>query len=134
MWTTNFVRMSSKVTGGLPRSSLKFKSFVILMKNVLFLSETSSHFSLSNILFEFNLLLLKYGLIVFQNFLMSDKSFTSTFWKYSLLVSRNSVTQKFRCFFIICPIYIRLFCYKCFLILIYAKLLFLSLWTWNDYY
>ena len=41
----------------------------------------SSHFSLSNILFELNLLLLKYGLIVFQNFFLSDKFFTFRFWK-----------------------------------------------------
>ena len=103
-WNMNFLRMSFKVTGGLPWSSFNFKLFVILMKNLFimeascFSSETSSPFSLSSILFEFNPLLLKYGLFAFQNFLLSDKSFTFRFWKYSVLVLQSSVTQKFCCF------------------------------------
>ena len=82
-----FLRMSFKVTGGLPWSSFKFKLFVILMKNLFitevscFWSEASSLFSLSNILLEFNPLLPKYGLIAFQNFLLSAQSFTFIFWK-----------------------------------------------------
>ena len=59
-WRTNFLRMSSKVTRWLSWSLVKFKIFVILMKNVLFSSEKSSPFSINNILFEFNALLLKY--------------------------------------------------------------------------
>ena len=99
-----FLRMLFKVTGGLPWSSFKFYLFVILMKSLFiieascFSSETNSPFSLSNILFEFNSLLLKYGLMVFRNLLLSDKSFKFRFWKYSFFVLRRSVTQKFRCF------------------------------------
>ena len=70
-----------------PLSSFKYKPFcnidenffIIEASSILF--ETSSPFSLSSILFEFNPLLLKYGLIVFQNLLLSDKSFTFRFPK-----------------------------------------------------
>ena len=70
--------MSFKVTGELSPSSFKFKLFLILMENLLiieascFSSETNSPFSLSNILFQFNPLLVKYGLIVFQTFLLPE--------------------------------------------------------------
>ena len=64
--------MPFKVTGGLPWSSFKFKLFLTLMKNLFIIgasfcsSETSSPFLLSKVLFEFNPLFLKYGLIVLQ--------------------------------------------------------------------
>ena len=125
-WKMNFSRMLFKVTGGLPRCSFNFKLFVILMKNLFimeascFSSETSSPFSLSSILFEFRPLLLKYGLIIFQNFLLSDKSFTFRFWKYSFLVLQSSVTQKFCCFLKFAQFTSVLFRYKFFLILTYA--------------
>ena len=103
-----------------------FKLFVILMKNLFimkascFSSETSFPFSLSSILFEFIPLLLNYGLIIFQNLLLSDKSFKFRFWKYSFLVLRSSVTQKLCCFLKFAQFISVLFRYKCFLILTYA--------------
>ena len=72
---------------GPPLSSFKYKPFcnidehffMIEASSILF--ETSSPFSLNNILFEFNPLLLKYGLIVFQRLLLFDKYFTFRFGK-----------------------------------------------------
>ena len=61
-------------------------------------------FSFSIILLECRPLLLKNGLVIFQNFLLCDKSFTFSFWKYSVLVLQRRFTKKFLCFFVICPV------------------------------
>ena len=67
------------------------------------------------ITFSFDLLLLKYCLIVFQFFSFSDKSFTFRFEK-SYLVLQKSVTQKFPCFSWFAQFTSVLFCYKYLLI------------------
>ena len=112
-WKTNFLIMSLKVTGGLPWCSFNFKLFVILMKNLFiteatcFSSETNSPFFLSNILSEFNPLLLKFGLTVSKNFLSCVwKIFYIKILKIVFLSSPKYRDPKIPLFFIICLIYI----------------------------
>ena len=70
-----------------PRGVFAGKPLVILIKKLFiivancFSFETRFPFPLRRSLFEFSPLLLKYGLIVFQNFLLSDKSCMFKFWK-----------------------------------------------------
>ena len=133
-WKINFLIMSLKVTQELPWCSFNFNLFVILMENLFimeatcFSPETNSLFFLSNILSEFNPLLLKYGLTVSQNLLSCVwKIFYIKILKIVFLSSPKYRDPKIPLFFIICLIYL-------FLILIYAYLLLLRLWTWKDCY
>ena len=107
-WELKASITSSKLFILFSLSSFSSKPLVVLIKKLFvivancFSFETRFPFSLRRSLFQFSPLLIKYSLIVSQNFLLSDKSRMFKFWKFFFFflgfTQHSRFKQKFLCF------------------------------------